>query len=35
VVLSLGAVAVLLAWWVRTGIRRRKRQRTEDAAAPS
>jgi hypothetical protein len=35
VVLSLGAIAVLLAWWVRTGIRRRKRQRTEDAAAPS
>ena len=35
VVLSLGAVVVLLAWWVRTGIRRRKRQGIEDAAAPS
>ncbi|HEX3840078.1 MAG TPA: DUF6049 family protein [Acidimicrobiales bacterium] len=34
VVLSLGAVAVLAAWWTRTTFRRRKRRRT-DAAEPS
>jgi hypothetical protein len=34
VVLSLGAVAVLLAWWLRTTFRRRKRRRTA-AAEPS
>jgi len=31
VVLSLGAVAVLLAWWTRTTFRRRKRRRTDAA----
>ena len=35
VVLSLGAVAVLLAWWLRTSVRRRKRRRTEAVAGPS
>jgi hypothetical protein len=35
VVLSLGAVAVLLAWWLRTSVRRRKRRRTEAVADPS
>jgi hypothetical protein len=34
VVLSLGAVAVLAAWWTRTTFRRRKRRRT-DAAEPA
>jgi RNA polymerase sigma factor (sigma-70 family) len=35
VVLSLGAIAVLAAWWIRTGFRRRARQRAEDAREPA
>jgi hypothetical protein len=37
IILSLGAVAVLLAWWVRTTVRRRAQRRAEQAngtAAP-
>jgi hypothetical protein len=30
VVLSLGAVAVLAAWWIRTSMRRRRLRRIED-----
>jgi hypothetical protein len=35
VVLSAGAVAVLAVWWIRTGIRRRRQRRLEDAAEPT
>ena len=35
VVLSLGAVAVLLAWWLRTSFRRRKRRRSAAVAGSS
>lgn len=31
IILSLGAVAVLLAWWIRTTVRRRTRRRAEQA----
>ena len=31
IILSLGAIAVLLAWWVRTTLRRRARRRSEQA----
>ncbi|MHB1710158.1 MAG: DUF6049 family protein [Acidimicrobiales bacterium] len=33
--LSLGAIAVLAVWWVRTGFRRRSRRRAEGAGEPS
>ena len=35
VALSAGAVLVLAVWWVRTGIRRRRQRRLEDAAEPT
>jgi hypothetical protein len=35
VVLSAGAVVVLGAWWVRTGIRRRRLRRSQESAAPA
>jgi len=33
VVLSLGAVAVLLVWWVRTSLRNRRKRRADEGAA--
>ena len=35
VALSAGAVVVLAAWWIRTGMRRRRLRRAEDATEPA
>ena len=35
VVLSVGAVAVLAAWWVRTSLRRRRARRIDEAEVPA
>ena len=35
IILSVGAIAVLAVWWVRTSRKRRSRRRTEEAGEPA